>query len=52
MPTSKIPVKAGVKVNPVVQGFGELKVDTLPLTEVAKYRKQASQLVDKVGFND
>ena len=48
----EIPVKPGVKVNPVIEGFGELQVDALPLTEVAKYRKQASQLVDKVGFND
>ncbi len=31
--------------------IGELKVDPLPLTEIAKYRKQASALVDKVGFD-
>lgn len=45
------PVKAGVKLDPVVASFGELKVDSLPLTEIAKHRKQASELVDKVGFN-
>ncbi len=46
------PVKAGVPTNPTVESFGVIKVDPLPLTEVANYRKQASQLVDKVGFND
>ncbi|NGM88014.1 Fe(3+) ABC transporter substrate-binding protein [Parapusillimonas sp. SGNA-6] len=46
------PVKAGVKLDPVVASFGELVVDPLPLTEIAKHRKQASELVDKVGFNN
>lgn len=45
------PVKAGVELDPVVASFGELKIDPLPLTEIAKYRKQASELVDKVGFD-
>lgn len=46
------PVKAGVALDPVVASFGPLEVDTLPLTEIAKHRKQASELVDKVGFNN
>jgi len=46
------PVKAGVKLDPVVASFGTLVVDPLPLTEIAKHRKQASELVDKVGFNN
>lgn len=46
------PVKAGVELDPVVASFGELVVDPLPLTEIAKHRKQASELVDKVGFNN
>jgi iron(III) transport system substrate-binding protein len=33
------------------RSIGELKVDPLPLTEIAKYRKQASALIDKVGFD-
>lgn len=45
------PVKAGVELDPVIASFGELKVDDLSLTEIAKYRKQASKLVDKVGFD-
>lgn len=46
------PVRKGVKLDPVVASFGELKVDSLPVAEVAKYRKQASELVDKVGFDN
>ncbi len=46
------PVRAGVALDPVIAGFGPLKVDPLPLVEIAKYRKRASQLVDKVGFDN
>ena len=46
------PVRKGVALDPVVaQSIGELKIDPLPLTEIAKHRKQASALVDKVGFD-
>ncbi|MPM45196.1 Iron uptake protein A1 [bioreactor metagenome] len=46
------PVRKGVALDPVVaQNIGELKIDPLPLTEIAKHRKQASALVDKVGFD-
>ena len=46
------PVRKGVPLNPIIgETIGELKVDPLPLTEIAKYRKQASALVDKVGFD-
>lgn len=46
------PVKAGVKLDPVIASFGPLVIDSLPLTEIAKHRKEASELVDKVGFNN
>lgn len=46
------PVRSGVKLDPVVAGFGPLVVDPLPLAEIAKHRKEASQLVDKVGFDN
>jgi len=46
------PVRAGVTLDPVVASFGPLKVDPLPLTEIVKYRKEASRLVDKVGFDN
>ncbi|VWX62008.1 Iron uptake protein A1 [Burkholderiales bacterium 8X] len=46
------PVRKGVALDPIVAAsIGELKIDPLPLTEIAKYRKQASMLVDKVGFD-
>ena len=46
------PVRKGVALDPIIgQAIGELKVDPLPLTEIAKHRKQASALVDKVGFD-
>jgi iron(III) transport system substrate-binding protein len=46
------PVLPGAEPSAVVKGFGEIKPDALPLTEIAKNRKQASELVDKVGFNE
>ncbi|AKC88420.1 iron ABC transporter substrate-binding protein [Pseudoxanthomonas suwonensis] len=45
------PVKAGVELDPVVASFGPLKVDPLPLAEIARHRRQASELVDRVGFD-
>lgn len=45
------PVRQGVELDPTVASFGTLKADSLPLGEIAKYRKQASELVDKVGFD-
>ncbi len=45
------PVRAGVPVNALVRSFGELKPDPMPLSEVAKARAKASELVDKVGFD-
>ena len=46
------PVVAGVELDPIVASFGEFKADKLPMTEVAKNRKAASELVDKVGFDN
>ena len=45
------PVKAGVALDPVVESFGAMQVDALPLTEIHKHRREASALVDKVGFD-
>lgn len=46
------PVRKGVELDPIIRdSIGELNVDPLPLTDIVKYRKQASQLVDKVGFD-
>ncbi|GHC77889.1 Fe(3+) ABC transporter substrate-binding protein [Limoniibacter endophyticus] len=46
------PVKPGAAVDPIIASFGELKIDPKPLTEIVSYRKQASELVDKVGFDN
>jgi iron(III) transport system substrate-binding protein len=46
------PVLKGVTLDPVISAtIGEIDVDKIPLTEIVKYRKQASLLVDKVGFD-
>jgi len=46
------PVRKGVALDPVIAAsIGELKADSLPVAEIAKHRKQASALVDKVGFD-
>lgn len=46
------PVRKGVALDPIIgENIGPLKVDPLPLTEIARHRKQASALVDKVGFD-
>jgi len=46
------PVKAGAGLDPIVASFGDLKIDNKPLSEIVGHRKQASELVDKVGFDN
>jgi iron(III) transport system substrate-binding protein len=46
------PVKKGVKTSPIIDELGQLSVDAMSLADVAKYRKQASALADKVGFDN
>ena len=48
---NEYPVSSNVKPSPIVQGWGALKADKLPLENIAKYRKRASELVDKVNFD-
>ena len=45
------PVREGVAVNPLIASFGTLKPDPMKLSDVAKARKRASELVDEVGFD-
>lgn len=45
------PVLAGAAVDPVIAAFGPIKVDATPLVEMAKARRTASEIVEKVGFN-
>ena len=46
------PIAPGTEASEIVQGFGEIKPDTLPIEDVAKNRKRASELVDEVGYNN
>ena len=45
------PIRPNVQQDPVMAALGPLKVDALSMVEVARFRKQASELVDKVGFD-
>lgn len=45
------PVVEGVPASTLVQGWGRLKDDPLPLARIAALRKQASELVDRVQFD-
>jgi iron(III) transport system substrate-binding protein len=45
------PVRAGAALNPIVAGFGTLKVGEIPLPQVAAQRAAASRIVDEVGFD-
>jgi iron(III) transport system substrate-binding protein len=46
------PVKAGAAVDPLLTAMGPLTIDPTPLAEIARNRKAASLLVDKVGFDN
>lgn len=46
------PVKAGAPVDPIIAALGSLEPDTLPLLDIARNRKQASLLIDRVGFDN
>lgn len=45
------PAAMGAETSSLVASWGELKPDPLPLADLAKLRKQASELVDKVKFD-
>lgn len=46
------PLKPGVPPSEIVASWGELKADTLPLSDVAENRAKASELVDEVGYEE
>lgn len=48
---NEYPVNPKVEPSDIVKSWGPLKPDPLPLENIAKYRKQASELVDKVNFD-
>jgi iron(III) transport system substrate-binding protein len=45
------PVKDGVVLSALVQSWGTFKPDAVKLEDVARARRQASELVDKVNFD-
>ena len=49
---NEYPLGPGIAVSETVASFGELKLDPLPLAEIAAHRKEASELVDEVGFDN
>src|SRR5262245_63638676 len=48
---NEYPVNPAVEPSEIVKSWGKLKPDALPLENIAKYRKKASELVDKVNFD-
>ncbi|WP_232627980.1 extracellular solute-binding protein [Methylobacterium sp. Leaf118] len=46
------PVKAGATIDPLLASLGTLTFDPTPLVEIARNRKAASLLLDKVGFDN
>ncbi len=46
------PVMPGSNPSEIVKSFGQIHPDPLPLADIAANRKKASELVDKVGYND
>lgn len=48
---NEYPAAIGAKASEVVENWGTLKPDQLPLSKIAELRKKASELVDKVKFD-
>ena len=46
------PVRAGVTVHPMLAEWGDFKADTLSLEDIARHRKAATQMVDRVRFDE
>jgi iron(III) transport system substrate-binding protein len=45
------PVKAGVALDPVVESWGAFKADAIDLDKIAVLRGKASQMVDRIRFD-
>ncbi|MGL5037296.1 MAG: iron ABC transporter substrate-binding protein, partial [Aeromonas sp.] len=48
---AEYPVKVGVDPSAMVKSWGDFKSDALPVSDYAKYRKEALQLLDEVKFD-
>jgi iron(III) transport system substrate-binding protein len=49
---NEYPVKDGIPWSPLVKSWGDFKPDPSSLTDIAALRKAASELVDKVEFDE
>lgn len=49
---NEYPVKPGVAWSEMVRGWGEFKADPLALSEIAKHRRRAIEIVNETGFDD
>ena len=49
---NEYPVKEAVPWSPLVKSWGDFKPDPISLNDIAALRKKASELVDKVGFDE
>ncbi len=45
------PVRQDVAISPLVQSWGHLQADDLPMDDIARLRQRASQIVDETDFN-
>jgi iron(III) transport system substrate-binding protein len=49
---NEYPVNPAVAPSDLVKSFGTLKPDAVPLEAIAKYRSKASEIMDRVRFDD
>ena len=48
---NEYPINPTVPQSATVKSWGTLKPDALPIVDISKHRKRASELLDKVGFD-
>ncbi len=46
------PVRAGARIDPLIEALGPLTPDSLPLGRIAEHRKAASLLAERIGFDN
>jgi iron(III) transport system substrate-binding protein len=46
------PIKAGVKLHPIVASWGSFEADETFLSQIAEHRTQATRIMDKVRFDN
>jgi iron(III) transport system substrate-binding protein len=49
---NEYPIDPKIAPSGIVKSWGALKPDALPLDNIAKYRKRASEIMDKVAFDN